>query len=407
MKLPSGTVLKQQYKIESCLGEGGFGITYKCIDIKTSKVFAIKEMWSDSNIRQGNNVVWNRINRKQLKEQIEQFKQEAFYLSRCIHPNVVRVYEWFEENNTAYTVMGFLPSIPLSDILNDYLQENRPLPQQQVVRYFRQIAAALQIVHNKNLLHRDIKPQNILIDQINDRAILIDFGATRQFVADKTQTHDLILTPGYAPIEQYGNKERRNAATDIYALSATMYNLLTGRVPSTAVDRISSLMTTQQDILLPINTFFPDVNKYLESIIHSGLNVLLKDRFQEAKEIIILLNKLDRHQQARLIYLKSGDEIKEFLFDRTHNIIGKSEDNKRPITIDLDGFADSNTISRNHAIITRHQKYWQIKDLNSQNGTFIKPYGENKFSSRINSPQVLECGDEVAFGKVRFLFQTF
>ena len=99
MKLPRGTILQNKYQIESCLGEGGFGITYKCKDLETSKYFAIKEMWSDSNIRQGNNVVWNRINRKQLKEQIEQFKQEAFYLSRCIHPNVVRVYECFEDNN--------------------------------------------------------------------------------------------------------------------------------------------------------------------------------------------------------------------------------------------------------------------------------------------------------------------
>ena len=405
MKLSSGTILKNQYKIESCLGEGGFGITYKCHDLKSSRYFAIKEMWSDGSTRKGTHVQWKTTPQEQ-QEQIDKFKHEAFFLSRCIHPNVVRVYECFEENNTAYTVMGFVPSIPLSDILMGYLKLNKPLPQPLVVRYFRQIAAALQIVHSAGLLHRDIKPQNILIDKEKNRAILIDFGATRQFIADKTQKHSLILTPGYAPFEQYTSEARRGPGTDFYALSATMYVLLTGRIPTTATDRASALMTAKQDILPSIRTFFPEVNEYLEQIIHAGLNFYLEDRFQKAEDIIKLLNLLDGHFQARLIYLKSGYDIKEFVFDRPHNLLGKSEGNKRSITIDLDGFTDSDTISRNHAIIFREEDGWKIKDLDSRNGTFIKRYGETRFSPKITKIQTLNCGDEIAFGKVKFLFQT-
>lgn len=409
MRLPIGTILKQKYQIESCLGEGGFGITYKCRDCHSSNYYAIKEIIPDGGFRQGTYIHWAKTTSQEQKKQIEEFQREAYFLSKCIHPNVVRVYEWFEENNTAYTVMGFVPSVLLSDILLKYLKQNQPLPQLLVVKYFRQIAAALQIVHSTGLLHRDIKPQNILIDQTNDRAILIDFGATRQFVADKTQTHDLILTPGYAPFEQYTSRARRSPATDLYALCATMYTLLTGIIPPTATDRASSLMTTKQDLLPTIREIFPGVNEYLEKIIHIGLNFLPEDRFQKAEEIILLLNALDSNNQARIIFQKDGYNVTEFILDSDNNIIGKSEGNPRQVKIkaDLDGFPDSNTISRNHALIYRDNEEWKVKDLGSSNGTFIKRFGTNRYGGKITQPEILNCGDEIAFGKVKFLFQIF
>jgi serine/threonine protein kinase len=406
-ELPRGTILKKQYQIESCLGQGGFGVTYKCKDFSSSNYFAIKEIIPDGGSRKGTNIHWGKTPPQEQKKQLEDFQREAFYLSKCIHPNIVRVYDWFEENNTAYTVMGFVPSIPLIDILVEYLKQNRPLPQPLVIKYFRQMAAALQIVHSRSLLHRDIKPQNILIDQTNDRAILIDFGATRQFVADKTQNHTVILSPGFAPYEQYMSKFRRSPASDIYALCATMYALLTGCVPPDAPDRADSFLRTKQDILPPISSILPGVNKYLEQIIHVGLNFLPEDRFQKAEEIVKILNEIDGNTQGRIIFQRSEYFLREFILDGSHAILGKSEGNQRPIKADLDGFPDSDTISRNHAVIYREGDDWKVKDLNSSNGTFIKRFGSDRYGGRITQPEILNCGDEIAFGKVKFLFQTF
>ena len=133
----------------------------------------------------------------------------------------------------------------------------------------------------------------------------------------------------------------------------------------------------------------------------------MEERFQKTEDIITLLNALDRHCQARLIFQKSGYPIKEFIFDGSHSIVGKSEGNQRSIAADLDRFPDSNQTSRNHAVIYFEEDAWKVKDLNSVNGTYIKRFGTTRFGSQITKPEVLNCGDEIAFGKVKFLFQTF
>jgi len=181
--LPSDTLLRQRrYRIENTLGEGGFGITYKGMDLTTSANVAIKELWPEKAIRQGMTVTWpNSITPVVRQQQIKNFQREAEYLSKCLHSNIPRVYEWFEENNTAYIIMEFIPGLSLCKILKEegILAENR------IKRYFIQVAEALKVVHSHNLLHRDIKPENIIIDH-QDRAILIDFGATKEFIAGQT-----------------------------------------------------------------------------------------------------------------------------------------------------------------------------------------------------------------------------
>ena len=142
--------------------------------------------------------------------------------------------------------MDFITGKPLSKIL----EEEGPLPMQRVKRYLLQLSAALTIVHGAKLLHRDIKPENILIDG-QDRAILIDFGATKEFIAGQTRQMSVTLTRGYAPLEQYSYKAKRYPATDIYALCASMYELLTGQLPAEATDRISS------ETLVPPRQFTP------------------------------------------------------------------------------------------------------------------------------------------------------
>ncbi len=279
-----GTLLRQgRYQIEKTLGQGGFGITYKGKDLTRSLNVAIKELWPEKGCRQKKVIIWpNSISPQLQKHLISKFQLEANYLSRCQHSSIAKSYEWFEENNTAYIVMEFVPGKSLYDIF----KQEGPLFEERVKRYCIQVAEALKVVHNNNLLHRDIKPDNILIDS-QDRPVLIDFGATREFIAGQTGDMTRVLTPGYAPYEQYGQKGKRFPATDFYALCASMYELLTGEVPVEASDRANALLQKNpSDILIPPRQLRSDLSVAIEQIILTGMKIDVGERFQTADELI-------------------------------------------------------------------------------------------------------------------------
>ncbi len=393
--LPTGSILQQgKYRVEKVLGEGSFGITYLAVDLVNSRNVAIKENLPEKATRQGTTIIWPpTITPKQRQWQLTKFATEARYLSKCLHPSIVKVYEYFQENNTAYMVMDFIVGKPLSMILS----EEGLLPNERVKRYFLQIAAALKVIHAANLLHRDIKPENIICDR-HDRAILIDFGTSREFIAGQTRQMTAILTAGYAPLEQYSSYGKRWPATDIYALCASMYELLTGELPAASTERFPC------ETLVPPSQLVPQIDPLLEEIVLTGLKISVAERFQTADELITALTGVS--QIAKLVYLQSVDCITEFLLDKSRLIIGRNEPETASVDIDLAGFPQANTISRKHAEIYQEAGQWKVKDLDSQNGTFIKPAGQSRFSPRITSPAVLNYGDEIAFGKVRFRFQN-
>ena len=393
--LPAGTLLKQgRYQIEKTLGEGGFGITYKATDLTTSVKVAIKELWPEQAIRQGNGIIWpNSITSQSKQRQLSNFQIEAHYLSKCLHPNIAKVYDWFEENNTAYIVMELISGKSLYQIL----QDDKPLLEERVKRYMIQIAEGLKVVHSHNLLHRGIKPDNILIDD-RDRAVLIDFGEAREFIPGRTSEMDLILTPGYAPLEQYAKKVKRYPATDIYALCASMYELLTGETPPPATDRVSS------ETLVPPRKLRPDLSPFIEQIILTGMRMKVSERFQTADELIKALR--GSSVTPKLIPLKSVSFIREIFLDKNRLVVGRSEPGGELPDIDLDSFLDANTVSRPHAGIYQEAGEWKVTDLGSINGTFIKRAGQSRFGNRITAPEILNSGDEIAFGKVRFRFEN-
>ena len=282
--LSSGTLLKQgQYRIEKVLGEGGFGITYKGTNKQNSSSVAIKELWAEKAARQGSTIIWpSSITPKEKQLQINKFKLEASNQQKCQHPDIPLVYDCFEENNTVYIIMALVSGKSLYDIL----KEKGVLSENQIKHYFIQVAEALKVVHKNNFLHRDIKPDNILIDS-KDRAILIDFGATKEFIAGQTREMSVTLTAGYAPYEQYSYRSKRYPATDFYALCASMYELLTGKQPIEAVDRVNALVQGgSSDPLIPPKKLNPKISGLMERVILTGMKINVAERFQTADELI-------------------------------------------------------------------------------------------------------------------------
>jgi serine/threonine protein kinase len=172
----------------------------------------------------------------EFQEERNKFLEEGQRLAQFQHPSIVKVFSLFEENNTAYMVMEFLNGKTLLKMV----EESGHLDEGLLVLYIDQVAEALAVVHQANMIHRDIKPENILVTP-ESRAVLVDFGTAREFASGKTRKMTTMLTPGYAPLEQYGQHARFGVFTDIYSLGATAYHLLTGQVPIQATDRAAGV----------------------------------------------------------------------------------------------------------------------------------------------------------------------
>ena len=232
---PNTTLQGGKYRIERVLGQGGFGITYLAKRKSNGSKVAIKELFvapagQAINSRKGNEVVvTNASNQEEFEKHKSKFKKEAERLSKFKHRNLVKVSDYFEENGTAYYVMQYIEGESLRSKLN----REGALSESLVLDYLKQLLSALEVIHREKIWHLDIKPDNIMVDG-NDNIFLIDFGASKHIVQSGTLTTSsmMLLTRGYYPPEQISSNMRNIGAwTDIYALGATIYNLLTKKAP--------------------------------------------------------------------------------------------------------------------------------------------------------------------------------
>lgn len=280
--LPPGTKLRGgAYTVGKVLGQGGFGITYMGSDTRLRRLVAVKEFFLQGCLRRGTFVTISTpsISPADFESMKQRFLQEGRALARFSHPGIVHVYDVFEENGTAYLVMEFLQGKPLSRILEE---RGGRMGEEEAVGYIVKVCEALEVVHQRGMIHRDIKPDNIMV--CNDgRVVLIDFGAAREFAARTTQSHTVILTPGYAPLEQYSVRAERGPFTDIYAVAATLYHLLTGEVPVSAPDR-------RVGVELPeVRQLNPQVSPHVARAIMQGLEMEANRRPQNVRAFLNLL----------------------------------------------------------------------------------------------------------------------
>jgi serine/threonine protein kinase len=280
--LPVGTRLQGAlYSIGKVLGQGGFGITYLGSDSGLKRAVAIKEFFPQVQgcSRDGATVQpGGMIAHLEYRQEKDKFLAEGQRLAQFQHPSIVKVFSLFEENNTAYMVMEFLRGKTLLDII----EEDGRLEERDAVAYIVQIAEALDVIHGSKLLHRDIKPENIIITE-DGRAVLVDFGTAREFAAGKTRRMTTTLTPGYAPLEQYGQRARFGIFTDIYALGATLYHLLTGEMPIHATDRATGV---ELPALKAIN---PKVSRNVSDAVMWALEMRVEKRPQTIRDFLIAM----------------------------------------------------------------------------------------------------------------------
>lgn len=238
--LPIGTQLKGgEYCVIRYIASGGFGNTYEIEHVRLGKHLALKEFFMRGiNLREGTRVsVSQEDNRETFDQMREKFYKEAQRLALLEETHIVEVNDFFEENETAYYTMRLVDGQSLSAVMK---QSGHPFTEQQVMQILPQVLEALKYVHSNDLYHLDLKPGNIM-QNVQGHCWLIDFGASKQLSATESQTLStstgLCYTPGYAPSEQInGNTKRIGAWTDIYALGATLYNMLTGHTPPSPDD---------------------------------------------------------------------------------------------------------------------------------------------------------------------------
>ena len=300
MNLPNGYLLqKGKYKLKQVIGQGGFGITYKGIwhtevkcslgAMRTEVPVCIKEyFFKDYCVRDAYSFRV-KVHSDTGKLLFDKFKEklikEAKILSEVHHPYIVNVLEVFEENNTAYIAMEYIAG----NSLKDKLAKEGMLPEAEVLRYIHQIGEALQFVHQKNILHLDIKPSNILIDKDNN-ARLIDFGVSKRYDVgeQETSTTMLTLSKGFASIEQYDNEgiQSFSPCPDIYSLGATMYNLLTGKIPTESILRATRPFARPRELN-------PAISEQTEQVILKAMEIIPANRYQSVEEMMNALGGSD------------------------------------------------------------------------------------------------------------------
>lgn len=328
MNLPNGYLLqKGKYKLKQVIGQGGFGITYKGIwhtevkgslgAMRTEVPVCIKEyFFKDYCVRDAYSFRV-KVHSDTGKLLFDKFKEklikEAKILSEVHHPYIVNVLEVFEENNTAYIAMEYIAG----NSLKDKLAKEGMLPEAEVLRYIHQIGEALQFVHQKNILHLDIKPSNILIDKDNN-ARLIDFGVSKRYDVgeQETSTTMLTLSKGFASIEQYDNEgiQSFSPCPDIYSLGATMYNLLTGKIPTESILRATRPLARPRELN-------PAISEQTEQVILKAMEIIPANRYQSVEEMMNALGgsdykKLDVSTPQDLS-VSEGDEETTLLYSST------------------------------------------------------------------------------------------
>ncbi|MBD5280074.1 MAG: serine/threonine protein kinase [Bacteroides sp.] len=248
MLSPNTQLQNHKYRIIKALGHGGFGITYLAEDIRLGRKIAIKELfiknlcWRDNN----QNVIYSDENHELFSQLHNRFLKEAKHLASISHPHIIHVHDSFEENRTAYYVMDYLEGENLFDLV----KQKGPLTEKEALEVIRQAAEALNYMHGIQMTHFDVKPSNLMFNPTNKNVTLIDFGFSKHYDMNQNATTMLpAISNGFSATEMYTQSGTNTFSpqTDVYSLGATLYFLLTGITPPSALDRVTGELFVNMD----------------------------------------------------------------------------------------------------------------------------------------------------------------
>lgn len=304
--LAPGTMLANRYIVGEVVGAGGFGIVYKAWDTKLETIVAVKEFFISRLVTRAEglkNVIISKNSKDEFDYRKERFLAEAKNMAKFgSHRSIPNVFEFFEENNTAYIVMELLRGMALNDYLN---QMGGKIDVDFAIVIATEVGKALSSLHAENIIHRDVAPDNIFICTGKEIKIkLMDLGAAK--LADSTDdVIDIILKPGYSPPEQYDNTKNIGPWTDIYALGATLYMMLTGVKPDESTNRKIS------DELVPVNELNPAVSENLSNTVMKAMAVERHMRFKNVDDFLRALS--GERKVMPLSKEKKVRKLKQFL----------------------------------------------------------------------------------------------
>ena len=270
-----------RFVIKKVLGEGGFGVTYLAEDRNiNNRLVVIKTL--NEKVQKGDQDLFHKLQ--------QDFKDEARRLDQCKHQNIVTIYDRFAEEKTGLEciVMEYIPGQTLKDRVGDLDFRGAYMEEEEALGYIHQIAKALEVIHRQNMVHRDVKPGNIMIRKGTREVVLIDFGIAREFnKKDIPQT--AYVSQNYAPLEQSKEFETKGPFTDVYALGATLYFLLTKKAPEDARDRADSLSMHDKDPLKPPQEINRQISDRTNDAILKTLELAPRKRPQNVREFLSLL----------------------------------------------------------------------------------------------------------------------
>lgn len=290
---PGTKLLHGQYTIDAFLNSGGFGITYLARD-SLDRLVVIKECFPGSLCRRSASRVGarSRAHQSEFNSVVKRFVQEARSLAKLEHPNIVGVHQVFEDNDTAYMALDYIDGFDLLESIEGGASQLSP---EMVTRVLRKLLSAVEFIHDSNILHRDISPDNILIDKDTGEPLLIDFGAAREEISNVNRVLSAlhVVKDGYSPQEFYIQGSKQGPSSDLYALGATFYHIIANEIPPGSQTRLAALAENEKDPYKPLANnakYNKDYDALFLSALDKALNVFPKDRIQSANEWMELIS---------------------------------------------------------------------------------------------------------------------
>ncbi len=294
---PGSTLLGGQFTIQSYLSSGGFGITYLATD-SLNRTVVIKECYPEAFCARVNKTVRARTQsyENDFQSIVQLFVREARSLAKLNHSSVVGVHQVFEDNETAYMALDLIEGQDLLDIIEE--EPGRFSPD-EIYAMTLDLLDAVGHVHSQDLLHRDISPDNILVEDTG-RPVLIDFGAAREEASRKSRVLSsvLVVKDGYSPQEFYLAGSQQFPSSDLYALGATLSHLISGEAPPNSQARLAALAANQPDLYTPLRGRFPQYDNAFLGAIDKAMNIVPANRIQSAKEWSMMIDPARRAKLA-------------------------------------------------------------------------------------------------------------